>query len=188
MTDLLLSPNYLKQEIQKQRALSQDELETIDEQLAAIRAAIADTNRKIGILLDQMLDNEFPQAIIDERRRLLTDKLHQLQTEEERIHAQQASAIITDDQEQTLIQLATAIRQGLEHTNFEQKQQILRILRIRVDVIDKRRVKLSGYIPFQQDILDLELGTFVDLSSSCEGLQGLAKLYLHVHCLRFCHG
>ncbi len=164
ITDLLLNPEYLKTEIAKQRVASQDKLQTFEERLSAVQSVITDTNRKIGILLDHMLDGEFPQSIIDERRHLLSDKLRKLQAEEQQIKAERAAAVITEEQEDTLIQFAGAIRQGLEHTNFEQKRQILQILRVRVHAIDKHRVKISGYIPFQEEMIDL--GAFAATSYS----------------------
>ncbi len=155
VTDILLNPDYLKQEIERQRASSHDTLAVFEERLEAIHAAIDDTNRKIGILLDQMLNNDFPQAIIDERRNLLTDQLYRLQSEQQRVLAEHAKVAITDSEEDTLLQFAGTMRQSLEMAEFEQKRKILKILRVEVYAESLDQVRLTGLIPFRQELVDV---------------------------------
>ena len=163
VTNLLLNPAYLQEAIAKQRANAQGQMQSFNERLEAVEAAIADTKRKIGILVDQMLDEAFPKEVVEERRGLLMDKLSQLQSQHEQVLAERATATITQDQEQTLLTFADSIRKGLEQTTFEHKRTILQILKVRVDALDKERVKISGFIPFAEDVV--ELGSFVAPSS-----------------------
>ncbi|MDQ3248131.1 MAG: hypothetical protein M3Q45_02870, partial [Chloroflexota bacterium] len=94
--------------------------------------------------------------IINERKKLLAHKLKQLEAEKSKFEFVLSEATIMPEQEALLNQLVQQIKQGIDKINFEQKRQLLQILKMRVDVIDKRKVKLTAILPIIEDVLDLD--------------------------------
>jgi hypothetical protein len=143
VTTLLSDGQNLRQQIERQRQGQQTNTAFVQEQLEAIAAAKVDTERRIGILLDQILDDEFPRSIIEERKQLLFNKLKQLELEEAKTNAKLSTILITPEQEQALLALAAAATDSLEKLSFTEKKELLRVLRLRITVVDKQQVTLS---------------------------------------------
>ncbi len=176
--DLLLNPDYLKMEVEKQRQKTDEELAGRRGQLEAIQKAIADTERKIGILLDQMLDGDFPKSVIDDRKKLLTQNLKQLEAEKSQIEVDLSSAVITPLQEELLNQLANTIKSGIDNVDFEKMRKILHVLRIRIDVCDKKKVRLSGILPMDSEPIDIDSFTATSLTDCAHLRTLLPRLFL----------
>lgn len=148
VTELLLNPEYLKVEIENQRQKSEKATKHTRDRLEAVKSAITDTKRKVGILLDQKLDGGFPEDIIKEKQAQLTKTLKQLEVEETQLELTITESTITPAQEQSLAMLTDELRRDLDNISFEKKRLVLQTLQIRVDVLDRKVVKLSGLLPF----------------------------------------
>jgi len=154
--NVIFDPDYLRFQIEKQRISAEAGLSGAREQFEAVKLAITDTERKLGILIDQMLDGDFPKEIIEERKRLLSSKLRQLQAEKDKLEFVLSEASITPEQEDLLNQLIKNIKHGVDKASFEHKQKLLQMLKIRVVALDKKRIKISGILPISEHILDLD--------------------------------
>lgn len=143
VTTLLSDGQNLRQQIERQRQGQQTNTAFVQEQLEAIAAAKVDTERRIGVLLDQILDDEFPRSIIEERKQLLFDKLKQLESEEAKTNAKLSTMRISPEQEGALLALAATAPASLEKLSFTEKKELLRVLQVRVVVVDKQQVTLS---------------------------------------------
>ena len=63
---------------------------------------------------------------------------------------------ITPDQEAELIGFARQMKDRLNDLTFEHKRRILELIHLRVDVVHRTRVKLTGVISSAGLIADLE--------------------------------
>jgi site-specific DNA recombinase len=144
--DQLLDRSTLKEEIQRQRNESSTENERKIKRADAIEAAIAEVDKKLGMLLDAYLNGGFAKAVIDQRKNELMIQRDDLEKEAQRIQDELKSAIITEDEESELLAFAEEIRGRLENPTFEQKRRVLELLDLRIDVICRDQVKLSGII------------------------------------------
>lgn len=147
VTDLLLNPEYLKVEIEKQRHKAEEDTQHYRDRLKAVKLAISDTKRKVGILIDQMLDDDLPKSILEERKVQLTKTLKSLQAEQAQIELIINEATITESEEDTLVRLTEELRRGLDNISFEDKRRVLQVLRIKVEVQNRKCVKLSSVLP-----------------------------------------
>ena len=144
--DQLLDPDTLREEIQRQRDESAVENERKIKRLDAIQSAIAEADRKLGMLLDAYLNGGFAKTVIDQRKNELMTQRDDLEKEAQRVRDELKSAIITEDEENELLEFAEEIRVRLENPTFEQKRRVLELLDLRIDVICRDKVKLSGII------------------------------------------
>lgn len=156
VVNLLLNPEYLKVEIDRQRQKAEQESTGLRSQFEAVSSAISDTERKIGILIDQMLDNDLPKSILDERKQMYVQKLKLLESEKSQLEVIISAGTITPTQEEALNQLATAVKEKIAEVSFEQKRKTLQVLRIRVDVCDKRKIKFSSILPIPDEPVDVD--------------------------------
>jgi hypothetical protein len=161
---MLLNEENLRQGIEEQQKRTQSDMEHLYKQLEAVIAARVDTERKVGILLEQLLDGDFPKSIINERKKLLLDKLTGLEHEELKLQVELSSSTITPEKQDFLLDFAATIRRSIQDLSFEEKRNILQMLTIRVDVLSKSVVKISGLLTFPDDVLDVE--SFVSTLSS----------------------
>jgi hypothetical protein len=63
---------------------------------------------------------------------------------------------ITPDQEAELVGFARQMKGRLNDLTFEHKRRILELIHLRVDVISRTKVKLTGVISSEGLIVDLE--------------------------------
>jgi len=144
--DQLLDPDTLREEIQRQRDESAVENERKIKRLDAIQSAIAEADRKLGMLLDAYLNGGFAKTVNDQRKNELRTQRDDLEKEAQRVRDELKSAIITEDEESELLEFAEELRVRLENPTFEQKRRVLELLDLRIDVICRDKVKLSGII------------------------------------------
>ncbi len=76
----------MRLEIDQQRQRMATELEELSRQLDAIHTAKLDTERRLTLLLDDILDG-YPHEILQERKQLLIDKRKQLNAEKLKVDA-----------------------------------------------------------------------------------------------------
>lgn len=154
----ILEPGNLLEEIERQRTEASEDVERKTKRLEAVESAISEVDRQIGILLDQVLTSGFSQAILDQKKYQLLQKRSDLEARAAQIAGELQLLAITPDEEAELIQFAEEMRGSLGDLSFENKRRILKLIRLRVDVISRAQVKISGVISSE--------GLFVDLSSA----------------------
>lgn len=157
----LLSPEVLRVQVEHEVARVREEAEKRERRLRAVESAIAARDRKLGELLRKELDG-YPAAVVEaEKRRLLAER-QQLEGERDRLLAErQASAAPVDVE--ALTALAETVRAALPVMTTEERRQLLRVLRVRVDVLDEQTVRVSGILGEQ--VLALTRGDSIALSS-----------------------
>ncbi len=144
--DFLLETGNLQEQIEQQKRDSKTEAKRKVGRLRAIERTIADTDRKLGMLLDQVLSGDFPKAIIETHKHQLVTQREELVEEQERLEAELETVTITEDQERAILAFSEQVRLALGDVSFEEKRRVLELLNIRVDVIDHQTVKISGII------------------------------------------
>jgi len=144
--DQLLDRNTLKEEIQRQREEASVENDRKLIRVEAIDAAISEVDRKLGMLLDAYLNGGFAKTVINQRKNELMAQRDDLEKEALRIQDELKSAIITTDEEKELLEFADELKIRLDNPTFEQKRRVLELLDLRIDVICREKVKLSGVI------------------------------------------
>lgn len=151
--DSLLHPDNMNAEIVRQQEEQTAEVAQRDQRLRAIQAALTDTDRRLGELLTKELDG-YPKAVIDTQKAALLDKRRDLETEQNRMMAERQRVEITPELTTALGELADVVHRGWERMTFAERRRILELLRLRIEVIDRDHVRVSGLIS----------GSIVDLS------------------------
>jgi site-specific DNA recombinase len=154
VTDLLLDQNALKEEIGRQRQEASSEAERKQKRIQETDNIIIEIDRKQGVLLDELLSGSFSKAIINKRKSELMAKRDDLVNEATRLQNEIKSGTITVDEEVELIEFAKDIKARLESPTFEQKRRVLELINLRIDVLTRETVKLSGSI---MDVLFVNL-------------------------------
>jgi site-specific DNA recombinase len=153
--ELILEPDNLLMEIEHQRAQANEDVERKTKRLEAIESAISEVDRQMVILLDQVLMSGFSQAILDQKKRQLVQKRDELEGEAARTLEELNGLMITPDQEAELIRFAQEMRETLGELTFENKRRVLELVRLRVDVISRTQVEISGVISPEGLVVDL---------------------------------
>lgn len=152
---ILLDERNLRQAIQAQRERMQKEQQPLEERLEAILKARAETERKLAILVDQLLDDDLPRSIFGDRKQLLVGQLKTLEHEETRVRADLASVALSPAVEESLVQMAQTIREGAQDLSFAEKRSIILMLKVRVDATSKTQYKVSCLLPIAEDTIEL---------------------------------
>jgi site-specific DNA recombinase len=156
--EFILEPDNLVAEVEQQRTHATESVERKTKRLEAIESAISEVDRQLGILLDQVLTSGFSQAILDQKQHQLLQKRSDLEATAVQVTAELSEVTITPDQEAELIRFVQEMRGTLGDLSFKNKRRILELIRLRVDVISRTQVRISGIISSE--------GLFVDLSSA----------------------
>jgi site-specific DNA recombinase len=132
-------------EIERQRAAAADEVEKRDARLRAIDAAIRDVDRRLEALLVQALDG-YPAAIIDRQKRAHLAQRADLEAQREQVTLEAQQSEISEHTISAVRELASLVREAEPALTWAERRQLLELLRLRVDVLDPTRVRLSGLI------------------------------------------
>jgi site-specific DNA recombinase len=151
----LLNPENLSAEIERQRAAAEGENTRQAGRLRAIDAELRDVDRKLEILVGQALEG-LPQTVIDVHKRALLSQRQELESQRSRTVAEGERVGITEATVQTLYDLAAVVQEAEPHLTPEERKHMLEMLRLRVDVIDQKQVRVSGLVT----------GAVVDISCS----------------------
>lgn len=158
VASFLLDPENLRLEIERHRANSKDEEIRTVQRLEAIDEAIAAVDRRMAVLLEEILSGGFSRAVVDEKKKQLADQRASLVADAERLHDQLRVAMITPDQEAEIDQFADELKDSFQEVTFEGKRRVLELMKLRIDVISRSRVRLTGVISSD--------GLFVDIASA----------------------
>ncbi len=147
VASLLLDRDALKSEVQRQREEAMKDSGRKVKRLSAIEATVQGIDRKLGILLDELLNGSFTRAVINQRRSTLEEQRDDLLGEVTRIQNELQTAMITPEEEKELLEFADQVgARLLINPTYEQKRRILEIIDLRVEILSRDKVKLSGCI------------------------------------------
>jgi len=153
VSSALLNPENLRLELAQRRAEIDAKVEDKQSEVEAIQKELNEVERKLGLLLDEILTHDFPQSMVQKRKEVLLARRQQLLAETERIHRESHSSQPSRADEDGLVQFAERIQASLQDVDFETKRRVLELLQVRVDVISQKEVKLSALLPFSKDAL-----------------------------------
>jgi site-specific DNA recombinase len=145
VADFFLHPDTLLAAAAQHRADQAARAERQGQRLATLERALADTDHKLGQLLTRELEG-YPQAVIDREKQTLLAHRRELEAEQDRLLAAQAEQAMAASLETALWELAETVQVALPAMTFAEKRRLLELLRIRVDVLDRETVRVSGII------------------------------------------
>ncbi|MBN1584070.1 MAG: recombinase family protein, partial [Anaerolineae bacterium] len=150
-----LEPENLRNEIERKRAEAEKEIARKAKRLDAIAQVIADIDRKLSILLDEILTGEFSQAVINQKKKALVAERNSLLVETQSTKRELEAMAVTPEAEQELLSFAKQMAKAVICVKFQDKRRICELLQLRVDVIHREKVKLTGMLPAEGLIVDL---------------------------------
>jgi hypothetical protein len=158
VASFILEPGHLRREIQRHRAQVAEDAGRLGKRLEATELAIADVDRKMSILLDEVLTGGFSRSVIDAKRREFDEQRTNLGAEAELIREELQVSTISVEQEAELERFAEEVKGYLGVLTFDMKRRVLELMKLRVDVISRTQVKLTGIISSE--------GLFVEILSA----------------------
>jgi site-specific DNA recombinase len=162
VTDILLDEGNLRQAIAAQRAGAHDAVRPLTDQMAALQSTREDLERKLQALIDLFLDGSMPRHIVEGRKNLLKANLDALDEQERRLRGEMAAAALTEQAEESLAEVARAIRAGAAELSFEERRRIVMLLQVKVQALSKTQLKVSCLLPLTMDVVALDSGKTVD--------------------------
>jgi len=157
ISNLFLEPETLVQGLAEQRAESEELVERRNRRLEAIDRATQEADRKLSILLDQVLTGEFAQAVIDEKRKALMNQRAELESEMYRLSLELEKIVLTSGAEEELMAFANKIGGSIKNADEEAKRRILELVQTRVNVLGPYKIEINCLI---------QSGQIVDLSTA----------------------
>lgn len=146
VTDYLLQPDTMIQEIRRQREMNTVESSKRDKRLVAARKEVTKVEKNLSALLDSALTGDFPKSVIENKRIELVERHREFTDEVTRLESERRDVDITPDTENMLLALSRDMQEALPAMTFTEKRRVLELLRTRIDVVDKDTVRLSGLI------------------------------------------
>jgi len=167
---LLQEPAVMLEGLRGQQEEAKCANRALKERVALIDEQIANCERQIALLLDDFLLEEFPRAILAERKRALDQQLAQLRQERDNTTARLEQQEITQAQIQDIEEFCAMIRARLKRLTFEDKRRILGLLNVQGIVEQepeekgvKHKIRLTGYFPAAEEFLTVKQ----DMPMSC---------------------
>ena len=177
VTEALLNPVNLRTELSLRRTEREARLEDKQNQVTAIQEELAEVERKLGVLLDQVLVSGFPESVVQERKDVLLARRKHLLTEVKRLQPEPEPSYPSVDDEEGLIHFAEHIQDTLQYVDFDAKRRVLEMLQVRVDVVSQDTIKLSAMIPFRQEsVTDLSVEQDVNSSDAHQSDGSIARI------------
>jgi site-specific DNA recombinase len=151
----ILNEKKARREIERRRNEAQGEAELKMERLQEVETSMAEVDRKMEILLDQILMGDFSESLIANRKKELANERTKLQAKAQRITEELASTAMTPEREDELMAFLRKVAATLENPTFETKRRVMEMLEVRVDVISREKIKVSGVISPDGSIVDI---------------------------------
>jgi site-specific DNA recombinase len=158
IVEVLHDEAKLRQAIAAQRAGAQTAVQPLADKLEALQGTRQELERKLQALIDLFLDNSLPRHIVEDRKNLLKTNLEALDEEERRLRGEMAVATLTAQAEESLLDVARAIREGAAELSFEEKRRIVMLLQVKVQALSKSRLKVNCLLPMTIDTVELGAG------------------------------
>ena len=147
---LFLDPKTLLEGLAEQRQASAEHVERKQRRRAAIEQAMADIDRKLEMLLDQVLSGEFARSIIEEKRKALMAQRAELEFEIERLSSELENTVLTTGAEVELVKFAKKIRGSIRQADAATKRHIFELVRTRVNVLEPKKIEICCLITGEQ--------------------------------------
>jgi site-specific DNA recombinase len=129
--DILADPQGLRESMERHKAERDKANEPLRERLALVEDQIEKQAGKLEKLLDLYLSSDdFPRAMLDERKRQIEGAKESLERERDRLARHLEEREITAEQIETVEEFAQAVQAGLEGITFDQKRRILDVLSV----------------------------------------------------------
>lgn len=149
----LLNPENLRMELAQRRSEIAAKMEDKQADVDALQTELDEVERKLGILLDEILTHDFPESVVQKRKEVLLARRKQLLVEAERMRRDSHSSQLSRADEEGLAQFAEHIQATLQDVDFETKRRVLELLQVCVDVISPQEVNLSALLPFSKEAI-----------------------------------
>lgn len=146
VTEYLLQPETMIQEIRRQREANTVESLKRDRRLMAARKEVTNIEKKLAALLDSQLTGDYPKSVLESKRAELVERHKEFMDEVARLETERQAVDITPDIEGMLLALSRDMKDALPEMAFADKRRVLELLRTRIDVVDRDTVRLSGII------------------------------------------
>jgi site-specific DNA recombinase len=153
---VLLNPNELRAEIERQRQDALTDTERHAQRLHGLERQLTTINEKLDRLLDKVLDGFPPDRIEARKQALLADRAD-VEGYLVRARAEAARMSIDPQTVENVWRLASGIQQGEATLTPAERRRMLELLQVRVEVVDATHARVSGWIT----------GSIVDLSRAC---------------------
>jgi site-specific DNA recombinase len=147
----LLDPHKLGAWVSAWRAMQEP---VLAENRSLLRAAVdakRDVERKLAILLDQMLEKGYAADVLEEERQALLWTHRQLGEEIAALQVRLERMEISKAQEVMLLGLAERLRQGLTAIDLAGQRQVLDLLQIRIHMVANQTARIEALLPFDVD-------------------------------------
>ena len=144
---MLLDEQYLRAELAQRRTAVSKELEGRRRRLAAIQKALAEVQRKIGVLLGQIVDGGFSEDDIKPLRDQLLLQRREMEADAARLEVEIAQAELTPEQEETVITYARRVSEGIDKLTGMERRRVLELLSVNVEVIDQENFRVTALFP-----------------------------------------
>jgi len=166
----LLAPQHLRAWVERQRSERATVVVEQRRMLAAGQAALANAERQLGILLDQILAGEggaedggaeppagqpYVASVLDEERRRLLRLRQDLQNELARMQTRLDAAQELEAQEASVLRVAQQLRNGLAEIDLAAQRQVLELLQVRVRMTGKKSAEIEALIPLALPVVHL---------------------------------
>jgi site-specific DNA recombinase len=145
VTEFLSHPDTMLAEIERQQAQQEQETAKRQRSRESRAAALASVDSKLGDLLRHELEG-YPASVIEAQKRQLLEQRTDLEAELARLDRETSEQDITPDTVAQLRELAETVRIALPEMTPAERRQLLELLRLRVEVVDKENVRVSGII------------------------------------------
>jgi site-specific DNA recombinase len=159
---ILLDPDALIMGLQQGQVEAERANQSLQERVELIRDGIAGCERQLAKLLGLYLsDRDFPEELLEERRKALERQKMELEHERDDLVAKLKKRVVTDATIEEVKAFCKQVAKGLDNVNFEDKRRILELLDIQGTVIEEdggQRIVLSGAFPQKRDT-SIEIST-----------------------------
>jgi site-specific DNA recombinase len=152
---VLLDENCLRTELAGRRTTVSAELQGRRRRLEATQKVLADVQRKIDYLLSELLSGGFSADDLKPHKERLLEQRRSLQADVARLEAEISQAELSPEQEETVLDYARRVRQGIEQLTGQERRRILELLAVNVEVIDQEHFRVTALFPIAADEISL---------------------------------
>lgn len=145
VTEFLSDPAVMIAEIQNRRNQQAADAQRRQQRIDAVEMSLAKVTGQLSELLTMELEG-YPAAVINQHKKSLIEQHGDLETELARMRRESSDQDITPELENELKAIAENVAVAMPAMTFEERRRVLDMLRIRIDVIDKDNVKVSGFV------------------------------------------
>jgi len=152
---ILLNPDALMVGLQQRQVEAERANQSLQERLELIRDGIADCERQLARLLDLYLsDRNFPEGLLEERRKALERQKAELEHERDDLAAKLKKHAVTDATIEEVKAFCEQVAKGLDNVDFGDRRRVLELLDVQGTVIEEdggQKIVLTGAFPQKRE-------------------------------------